>query len=1146
MSKNIRIRTNLNGNDNHLKVQLNQDFDFLEVLSLKISQEDVYRNFYSDYGVIVGRVIMNSGVGVPNAKVSIFIPLSDDDAEKPKISNIYPYKDLQDVDVNGVRYNTLPKNSQGVCHTPIGTFPTKREIIDNDDLLEVYEKYYKYSTTTNDAGDFMLFGVPVGNQILNVDVDLSDIGVFSQRPYDFIQQGNPEKLFESPTKFKSNSNLNTLTQIKNRQVGVNVIPFWGENQDNEVGISRVDVNLNYELQPKAIFIGSIFGDSDKESVNKNCRPSRKMGVTCEMTEGEGTIQMLRKNKYGNNERYDVEGGRVINEHGSWAYQIPMNLDYVVTDEFGNLVPTDDVSKGVPTKASVRFKIKLDETGGEGRLRTKANYLVPHNPNNVSEVDYNFDENTSDIHFRDIYWNKIYTVKNHISRFQKNSISENRNFIGLKDVDECPGNKNPIPYNKLDTKLNPLYIFLCIIMEFLVEAVSLINSIISIKLPLIGYIFGRKYCNKCIPINCDSKSYKPSCGDCELSTKSSLKDCLKITLAIALNIFKFDFYNDWLNGSLYAFLLKYKKNKNSDAKYCGNGNGDNGNNLINTNPEGSDTEKSQSIKIDEGVVVKFKDELFYKPITNNNYKFYATDIYNLGSVFSCDWQGINKIQPELENYSYKLPPITWDGDNDPNNDVTPLTPLLFSLDCFKTTTDSRQSTNIRRICEIGVGLDEDRITSDGQIISDDAIINRNDIDNLLIRQNLIKLNNDTFKNFDLSEINSEFEGAQYINYRGLSIKNNFEQFKNSFYFYFGTKPNNTALNLMNSKFFTDCTTFEESDLIVIGSVSNVTRNGSDGSITVRVIGGVAPYNYKWVNVLSLEEKVVKYDGLEGETINGLVEGVYSLTVTDKNDNSIVKTFKIDGYQEVEVDIIGRNASDITMKNGKIIINEIKGGLKPYDIKITGPIQTPLIFNDVEFNLDVENLGVGIYNVTISDSASPSDQINKTIQISTPEPLIVTVNETQPTCHQVYDGKISVTIQGGTPNYNIYLINSKGNYNYPILENGVYNFNNLVPEEYELNVIDNFNVTFTENITIIDRGELVLTFKFVPKLRPTDKPWVWEVTNTIEGVSYDLTNEADDVIESFIGNGGTYESTISSKIEGWQVISESGCISNQAEE
>jgi hypothetical protein len=35
----------------------------------------------------------------------------------------------------------------------------------------------------------MIFGVPLGNYTVHVDVDISDIGIISQRPYDLISQG---------------------------------------------------------------------------------------------------------------------------------------------------------------------------------------------------------------------------------------------------------------------------------------------------------------------------------------------------------------------------------------------------------------------------------------------------------------------------------------------------------------------------------------------------------------------------------------------------------------------------------------------------------------------------------------------------------------------------------------------------------------------------------------------------------------------------------------------------------------------------------------------------------------------------------------------------------------------------------------------
>ena len=44
-------------------------------------------------------------------------------------------------------------------------------------VLEMFDKYYRYTTVTNESGDYMIFGVPVGEQVLHVELDLSDIGI---------------------------------------------------------------------------------------------------------------------------------------------------------------------------------------------------------------------------------------------------------------------------------------------------------------------------------------------------------------------------------------------------------------------------------------------------------------------------------------------------------------------------------------------------------------------------------------------------------------------------------------------------------------------------------------------------------------------------------------------------------------------------------------------------------------------------------------------------------------------------------------------------------------------------------------------------------------------------------------------------------
>ena len=109
MSKAIRIKTNPGSpKENYVSINLNQDFDQLKVLSLTIDQEDAYKSFESNYGVVAGRVDINNGFGLKNSKVSIFIPLDDIDKENEIVSELYPYQTISDKNSNGVRYNILP------------------------------------------------------------------------------------------------------------------------------------------------------------------------------------------------------------------------------------------------------------------------------------------------------------------------------------------------------------------------------------------------------------------------------------------------------------------------------------------------------------------------------------------------------------------------------------------------------------------------------------------------------------------------------------------------------------------------------------------------------------------------------------------------------------------------------------------------------------------------------------------------------------------------------------------------------------------------------------------------------------------------------------------------------------------------------
>jgi len=100
MAKSFRVRTEV-GRDKNVTFELNQDFDLLEILSLSLTQQEIYTRMCSDFGVVCGRVVANNGFGIPNAKVSIFIPLETEDEKNEVVRFLYPYKEPYEKNEDG-------------------------------------------------------------------------------------------------------------------------------------------------------------------------------------------------------------------------------------------------------------------------------------------------------------------------------------------------------------------------------------------------------------------------------------------------------------------------------------------------------------------------------------------------------------------------------------------------------------------------------------------------------------------------------------------------------------------------------------------------------------------------------------------------------------------------------------------------------------------------------------------------------------------------------------------------------------------------------------------------------------------------------------------------------------------------------------
>lgn len=576
MGESYRIKTEL-GVNKTINVQLDQDFEFLEILSLKIQQTDIYTRSCADYGVLVGRVTANGGLGIPNARVSIFIPVTVEDQSNPLISSIYPYKSPTDINEDGYRYNLLPYEKSYSKHAATGTLPTRADALTGSTAVEIYDKYYKFTTKTNESGDYMIMGAPLGNQTIVMDVDLSDIGEFSLTPQDLIRMGLATEAQVAGNKFRSSTDLSSLPQIINVVKNAEVSPLWGDPTLCQIAISRLDFDLredaNIDIQPTSVFMGSMFSTSDKYRVRKNCKPKDNMGNLCGLTTQPGQIlairQTIQQDSEGNPvlEQYELEqAGNVIDTSGTWLIELPMNLDYFVTNEFGEKILSNNPAVGIPTKGKYRFKFKWTQPNDLTLQTRRPYYLVP----NVKE--YGWTSSTNDPSptkdsplvdtlpkkqqqssyyfglawsgytngftgqakinrlneiidcedtFYEFQYNRVYTVASLIDEW-KNGGGHGR-FIGIKEIDspDCEDTVNKFPVNDgfknfdflfflfsiIFTVLQPLGLILLIVAHFLF---FLLNIVLWVLCGLCGIrILGVRpfgwICNG-LGIKCDGRDF----------------------------------------------------------------------------------------------------------------------------------------------------------------------------------------------------------------------------------------------------------------------------------------------------------------------------------------------------------------------------------------------------------------------------------------------------------------------------------------------------------------------------------------------------------------------------------------------------------------------------------------------------------------
>ncbi len=121
------------------------------------------------------------------------------------------------------------------------------------------------------------------------------------------------------------------------------------------------------------------------------------------------------------------------------------------------------------------------------------------------------------------------------------------------------------------------------------------------------------------------------------------------------------------------------------------------------------------------------------------------------------------------------------------------------------------------------------------------------------------------------------------------------------------------------------------------------NGNDGTASVSVSGGAAPYTIDWSN------------GATGEDITGLTAGTYTVTATDANGCSGTGSVTISQPSAIQITLSGSQNSQCGANDGQININ-VSGGTPGYSY----------LWSNGATSANLSNLGAGTYSVTVTDA------------------------------------------------------------------------------------------------------------------------------------------------------------------------------------
>jgi hypothetical protein len=219
--------------DMYINISVEREIDFLDTLSIKNNLKGEWSKISSSTGVVFGKLFAIQKLKDENGNF-IKIPLKNVPIiVLNKVDNI---SSISLIDDNNARIPlNIKQNSPKELYIDDFSYNFDNKILPSVDTKNVGEKY-RYSTLTNDNGEFLIMDVPIGPQTVIFEVDL-------------LKQGlSLEEVELNVAPFPKTNEISILQapHLIYREIPINVLNSWGD--DLNVGYTRLNVDINVDLR----------------------------------------------------------------------------------------------------------------------------------------------------------------------------------------------------------------------------------------------------------------------------------------------------------------------------------------------------------------------------------------------------------------------------------------------------------------------------------------------------------------------------------------------------------------------------------------------------------------------------------------------------------------------------------------------------------------------------------------------------------------------------------------------------------------------------------------------------------------------------------------------------------------------------------